>query len=117
MTAPTMAEVLAEHEYAVGSDRLNCACGWRRQRANADETLQAVHRTHLAAALAAAGFGHVGTMKARAEAAEAQVAAVRAARADHPMCDRHDEGDPVSCGWKQVVLDIDAALNTGGDDV
>lgn len=42
----------------------------------------------------------------------AQLAKVRAARADHPQCDRHEDDSPVSCGWKSAVLDIDAALAT-----
>lgn len=57
----------------------------------------------------------------RAEEAEAEnarlrdtLARVETARARHPQCDRHKEGDPVSCGWKRTVQDIDAAL-AGGD--
>lgn len=42
--------------------------------------------------------------------AEETIAAVRAARANHPECDVHDADDPVTCGWKRAVQDIDAAL-------
>ena len=34
---------------------------------------------------------------------------VRAALANHPRCDRHDDDDPVTCGWKSAVLDMQAA--------
>ena len=36
---------------------------------------------------------------------------VRAALANHPRCDRHDDDDPVTCGWKSAVLDVQAALD------
>ena len=36
---------------------------------------------------------------------------VRAALAGHPHCDRHDADDPVTCGWKLAVLDVQAALD------
>jgi len=38
------------------------------------------------------------------------IAAVRAARSNHPECTEHPDGDVISCGWKRTVLDIDAAL-------
>lgn len=43
-------------------------------------------------------------------AAEVRARIVRA-RGNHPACDRHDDGDPVTCGWKRAVQDIDAALD------
>ena len=36
---------------------------------------------------------------------------VRGALAEHPRCDRHGADDPVTCGWKSAVLDIQAALD------
>lgn len=36
---------------------------------------------------------------------------VRAALAEHPRCDRHGGDDPVTCGWKRAVLDVQAALD------
>jgi hypothetical protein len=37
--------------------------------------------------------------------------AVKAARGNHPACEKHP--DEVSCGWKTAVLDIDAVLAKG----
>ena len=42
--------------------------------------------------------------------AQAALERVREARSNHPECDRHDESDPVTCGWKRTVQDIDLAL-------
>ena len=36
---------------------------------------------------------------------------VRAALANHPCCDRHDDNDPVVCGWRRAVEDVQAALD------
>ena len=36
---------------------------------------------------------------------------VRGALAEHPRCDRHGADDPVTCGWKLAVLDVQAALD------
>ena len=38
---------------------------------------------------------------------------VQAARSNHPECDVHKDDDPVTCGWKMVVQDIDKALAHG----
>lgn len=35
---------------------------------------------------------------------------IKIARSNHPECDKHDENDPVTCGWKRAVQDIDAAM-------
>lgn len=40
---------------------------------------------------------------------------VIAARLKHPECDVHAD-DAVTCGWKRVVLDIDAALKAVNRD-
>ena len=44
------------------------------------------------------------------DAALAVIERVKSARSDHPQCDVHDNDDPISCGWKRAVLDIDRAL-------
>jgi hypothetical protein len=49
-------------------------------------------------------------LRVERDALQAQLDRVRAARAEHPKCDIHYGGDPVKCGWKRVVLDVDAAL-------
>lgn len=40
----------------------------------------------------------------------AAVERIRESRSNHPECDKHDEADPVTCGWKRTVQDIDKAL-------
>ena len=40
----------------------------------------------------------------------AQLQQIRVALAGHPHCDRHTGDDPITCGWKQAVLDVQAAL-------
>lgn len=44
--------------------------------------------------------------------AEETIDAVRAARANHPECDKVPDG--ISCGWKRAVQDIDATLTEYG---
>lgn len=46
----------------------------------------------------------------RAAAAEAVIERVREARGNYPRCDVHPGNNVVTCGWKRVVIDIDAAL-------
>jgi hypothetical protein len=36
---------------------------------------------------------------------------IRTARSNHPECDKHKGDDPITCGWKAAVLDIDKALS------
>lgn len=36
---------------------------------------------------------------------------IRTARSNHPECDKHKGDDPITCGWKATVLDIDKALS------
>ncbi|WP_029923901.1 hypothetical protein [Nocardia otitidiscaviarum] len=55
--------------------------------------------------------------RARIAELEATVAAIRTALAAHPRCDVHPDGDPISCGWKRAVADLQHALDeavTGG---
>ena len=43
-----------------------------------------------------------------------QVEAVRAATANHPdPCEKHPDGDTVSCGWKSAYRDVVRALEVG----
>ena len=43
-----------------------------------------------------------------------QIDAVRAATANHPdPCEKHPEGDTVSCGWKSAYRDVVHALGVG----
>lgn len=44
-------------------------------------------------------------------AAANQLEAVHAALVRHPTCDKYDEDDVVSCGWKSAVRDITWAVN------
>jgi hypothetical protein len=40
------------------------------------------------------------------------IARIRAALSSHPRaCDAHTEDDPITCGWKQAVLDVQKALD------
>lgn len=39
------------------------------------------------------------------------LAPIRAALAHHPRCDIHPDDDPIKCGWKRAVADIQAALD------
>lgn len=41
---------------------------------------------------------------------EQMIDKIKAARSNHPECDKHDENDPVTCGWKRAVQDIDKVL-------
>lgn len=53
----------------------------------------------------------------RADKAEATIERVRAALANHPRaCEAHPEDDPISCGWKRAVLDVQTALDGGEPD-
>lgn len=50
--------------------------------------------------------------KQRAETAEERLAGVEAALSNHPkpVCEKHEPGDVVKCGWKKAVADVHAAL-------
>ena len=48
---------------------------------------------------------HDAEVKAKA------LAPIRAALADHPRCDIHPDGDPITCGWKRAVASVQAALD------
>lgn len=54
-----------------------------------------------------------GTKIGRAErdAALAAVDRVRAAVSGHPECDRYEEGDVISCGWKSAYASVVTALD------
>ena len=46
-----------------------------------------------------------------AEVREQALAPIRAALANHPRCDIHPDDDPIKCGWKRAVADIQAVLD------
>ena len=51
----------------------------------------------------------------RLEQAEQAVQRVREALGNHPRtCDQHTEDDPVKCGWKLAVIDVQNALDGDG---
>ena len=46
-----------------------------------------------------------------AEVRAQALAPIREALAGHPRCDIHPDDDPIKCGWKRAVADIQAALD------
>lgn len=50
-------------------------------------------------------------LKAKLSEQALLIGQIRAARSNHPECTVHPEDDPVTCGWKLAVLDIDRALS------
>ena len=46
-----------------------------------------------------------------AEVRAQALAPIREALADHPRCDIHPDGDPITCGWKRAVASVQAALD------
>ena len=52
-----------------------------------------------------------GCRRKIADAPSGALDKVRAALAGHPRCDRHGGDDPVTCGWKSAVLDVQAVLD------
>ena len=56
------------------------------------------------------GF-YEGNRRKIADAPTTALDKVRGALAEHPRCDRHGGDDPVTCGWKSAVLDVQAALD------
>ena len=45
------------------------------------------------------------------DAAVAAIERVRAAVSGHPECDRYEDGDVISCGWKSAYASVVAALD------
>lgn len=45
------------------------------------------------------------------DAALAAIGRVREAVSGHPECDRYEEGDVISCGWKSAYASVVAALD------
>ncbi len=46
-----------------------------------------------------------------AEVRAQALAPIRAALAHHPRCDIRPDDDPIKCGWKRAVADIQAVLD------
>lgn len=45
-----------------------------------------------------------------------QIAAVKEALSGHPKCDRYEESEGISCGWKSAVHTITYALEEEADE-
>jgi len=66
-------------------------------------------------------YGHLDRYKRLADALEAAtrerdaalaaIERIRRAVAGHPECDRYEEGDVISCGWKSAYASVVAALD------
>lgn len=50
-------------------------------------------------------------IKAERDAALAAIERIRQAVSGHPECDRYEEGDVISCGWKSAYASVVAALD------
>jgi hypothetical protein len=69
-------------------------------------------REALEAALAVAPTPDTATeLRAERDAALAVLERIRQAVAGHPKCDRYEEGDAVSCGWKSAYASVVWALD------
>lgn len=56
----------------------------------------------------------IAALVAEVEQLREQSDAVRAAVANHPdPCEKHPDGDAVSCGWKTAYKDVVRALEVG----
>ena len=49
--------------------------------------------------------------RAETNAALAAIERIRQAVSGHPECDRYEEGDVISCGWKSAYASVVAALD------
>lgn len=50
----------------------------------------------------------------RAEVRAQALAPIRATLAHHPRCDIHPDDDPITCGWKRAVFDVQSTLDHAG---
>ena len=56
----------------------------------------------------------LAALLAEVERLRGQIDAVKAATANHPdPCEKHPDGDTVSCGWKSAYRDVVRALEVG----
>lgn len=56
----------------------------------------------------------IATLVAEVERLRGQIDAVKAATANHPdPCEKHPDGDAVTCGWKSAYRDVVRALEVG----
>ena len=46
-----------------------------------------------------------------AEVRAQALAPIREALAGHPRCDIHPDDDPITCGWKRAVVDVQSTLD------
>ncbi len=67
--------------------------------------------TSVQAAILADSVADVKPLMREVETLRGQVEAVRAATANHPdPCEKHPDGDTVTCGWKSAYRDVVRAL-------
>jgi len=100
---------MTDHSALIADARTTLADAERCHRLGIQPNSYEVERSLRAAAAA------VEDLVAERDALQAQLDRVRSARSNHPECDRHSADDSVLCGWKCVVLDIDAALAKGNE--
>ena len=53
----------------------------------------------------------IDALRAERDAALAALERIRRAVSGHPECDRYEEGDVISCGWKSAYASVVAALD------
>ena len=56
-------------------------------------------------------LARVRELEAERDAALAALERIRRAVSGHPECDRYEEGDVISCGWKSAYASVVAALD------
>ena len=84
--------------------------------AKTQENKQGVYRWYFHGTWDDAGFfaeapGYIAALITEVETLRGQVEAVRAATANHPdPCEKHPDGDTVTCGWKSAYQDVVRAL-------
>ena len=77
----------------------------------AEEICQGTDSGEALAEFIAHAPGDIAALITEVETLRGQVEAVRAAVANHPdPCEKHPDGDAVSCGWKSAYRDVVHAL-------
>ena len=69
-----------------------------------------IYETELREVLRAAADALEAATRER-DAALAAIERIRQAVSGHPECDRYEEGDVISCGWKSAYASVVAALD------
>ena len=55
-------------------------------------------------------WGIIGQLVVERDAALSTIAKVREAVSGHPECDRYEDGDTITCGWKNAYASVVWAL-------